>query len=58
MVPRKLKREFIETIIDKGTIYKTVKADLRSRGQTKDFSRERYLSRLYNKRNSLRMGLI
>ena len=32
-------------------MYKTIKADLGSRGQTKDFSRERYLSGLYNKKN-------
>jgi len=40
------------------TIYKIAEVDLGSRGQTKDFSRERYLSKLYNKRNSLKIGLI
>ena len=34
------------------------KADLGSRGQTKDSSRERHLSGLYNRRNSLRIELI
>ena len=36
----------------------TMKADLGSRGQIKDFSKKRHLSGLYNKRNSLRIGLI
>jgi len=36
----------------------TVKVNLGSRGQTKDFSRERHLSGLYNKRNGLRIRLI
>ena len=39
-------------------MHKNIKVDLGSKGQTKDFSRERHLSRLYNKRNSLKIGLI
>ena len=58
MVLKKLKKELVETVVDKDIICKTVKADLGSRGQTKDFSRERHLSRLYNKRNSLGIGFI
>ncbi len=58
MVPKKLKEELIETVVGKGTTYKTAEVDLGSRGQTKDFSRERYLSELYNKRNGSRIELI
>ncbi len=58
MVPKKLERELIETAVSWDTTRETVEADLGSRGQTKDFSRERRLSRLYNKRNGLRIGLI
>ena len=58
MVLKKLKRELTETAVDKDTIYKNIKVDLGSRGQTKDFSRERHLSKLYNKRNGLRIGLV
>ena len=39
-------------------MYKNVKVDLGSRGQTKDFSRERHLSELHSKRNGLRMGFV
>ncbi len=54
----KKERELTETVVGKDIMRENVKADLRSRGQTKDFNRERHLSRLYSKRNSLRMGLI
>ena len=37
---------------------KTIEVDLGSRGQTKDFSKERRLSGLYNKRNSSKTELI
>ena len=58
MVLKKLERELIETAVNKDTTRETVKADLGSRGQTKDFSRERHLSGLYNKRNGLKIGFI
>ena len=58
MVLKKLEREFIETAVDKDTMHKTIEIDLGSRGQTKDSSRERHLSGLYNKRNGLGIGLI
>ncbi len=58
MIPKKLRRELTETAVDKDTTHKTIKADLGSKVQTKDSSRERYLSELYNKRNGLRIGLI
>ncbi len=58
MVLEKLERELVEGVVSQDTIYKIAEVDLGSRGQTKDFSRERYLSELYNKRDSLRMGLI
>ena len=37
---------------------KNAEVDLGSRGQTKDFSKERHLNKLYNKRNSLKIELI
>ena len=40
------------------TMRENAEADLGSRGQTKDSSRERRLSKLYNKKNSLRTELI
>ena len=58
MEPKKLRWELIGTAVSIDIIYKIAEVDLRSRGQTKDFSRERRLSRLYNKRNGLRIGLI
>ena len=58
MVPKKRKRELIETIVSQDIIRKNVEIDLGSKGQTKDFSKERYLSRLYNKKNGLRIELI
>jgi len=39
-------------------MYKNAEADLGNKGQTKDFSRERHLSKLYNKRNGLKTELI
>ena len=58
MEPKKQKRELIKTAVNIDTICEIAKIDLGSRGQTKDSSRERHLSGLYNKRNSLRIGLI
>ena len=39
-------------------MYENVEIDLGRKGQIKDFSKERYLSRLYSKKNGLKMGLI
>ena len=58
MVLKRLRRELAETVVGKDIIHKTVKADLGSRGQTKDSNKERCLSGLYNKRNGLKMGLV
>ena len=58
MEPKKPKREFIRTIVSIDTTREIAKGDLGSRGQTKDFSRRRYLSELYNKKNSLKRGHI
>ena len=58
MVLKKLKRELIGIAVSIDTIYKIVKVDLGSRGQTKDFIRRRYLSGLYNKRNGSLKELI
>ena len=57
MVPGKQKKKLIETAVDKGTTRETIKANLGSRGQTKDFSKKRCLSGLYSKRNGLRIEL-
>ena len=58
MVPKKLKRELTETVVGKDITRGNVKVDLGSKGQTKDSSRKRYLSGLYNKRSSLKIGLV
>ncbi len=58
MVLGKPKKELIETTVSQDTMCENTKADLGSKGQTMDFSRERHLSGLYNKRNSSRIGLI
>ena len=50
--------ELVETVVSWDTMCENIEADLGSRGQTKDFSRERHLSELYNKRNGLKIGLI
>jgi len=55
---KRLKRELVRTVGSIDITCEIAKVDLESRGQTKDFSRRRYLSELYNKKNGLRMGLI
>ena len=45
---KKPKGELIRAAVSIDTIYGITKVDPGSRGQTKDFSRERHLSRLYN----------
>ena len=40
------------------TIYKNVGADLGSKGQTKDLSKGRHLSGLYNKKSGLKKELV
>ena len=39
-------------------MYENAKVDLGSKGQTRDFSRERHLSKLYNKKNGLKREYI
>ena len=58
MEPKKRKRELIRTAVSINIIYEIAKVDLGSKGQTKDPSRGRHLSGLYNKRNGLKIGLI
>ena len=58
MEPKKQKRELIRTAVSIDIIYKITKVDLGNRGETKDFSRRRYLNRLYNKKSGLKIGLI
>ena len=52
------RRELVGTVVSIDTICEIAKVDPGSRGQTKDSSRERYLSGLHNKRNGLKTGLI
>ena len=58
MVPKKKERELVEAVEKWATTQKTIKASPGSRGQTKDLSRRRCLSGLYNKRNGLLKELI
>ena len=51
---KRLKGKLVGTAVSMDTIHKIAKVDLGSRGQTKDFSRRRYLSELYSKRNGLK----
>ena len=55
---KKPKGELIRTAVSIDTMYEIAKVDLGSRGQTKDLSRRRCLSGLYNKKNSLKRGHI
>ena len=58
MEPKKLKRELVRTIVNINTTREIAKVNLGSRGQTKDFSKKRCLSKLYSKRNGLKRGYI
>ena len=56
MEPKKLKRELVRTAISIDIMCKITEVDLGSRGQTKDFSRRRCLSELYNKKSGSKRG--
>ena len=58
MVLKRLKRELVGTAVSMDTTRETAEVDLGSRGQTKDPSKGRYLSRLYNKKSSLKIELV